>query len=49
MTKTETKQKKQRKREERFERMDWFLTIGEVFLYVPRLLVRLFRRVFDWF
>ena len=44
-----TKQKKKRKREERWERLDWILTIGELLLYVPRLFGRVFRKIFDSF
>lgn len=40
--------KKSRKAEERIERLDWYMFIGEILLYIPRVLWRILRRVFDW-
>ena len=40
--------KKSRKAEERIERLDWYMFIGEFLLYIPRILWRVLRRVFDW-
>lgn len=34
----EERQRKRRKREERWERFDWIMTIGELLLFLPRLL-----------
>lgn len=43
------KQKRKRKIEDRIERFDWILTIGEIILYLPRIFGRSIRKLFDWF
>jgi hypothetical protein len=42
------KNKQGKKKMDRWEKLDWLVTFGEILWYVPRLFGRLFRRWFDW-
>ncbi|WP_405098926.1 hypothetical protein [Oceanobacillus sp. FSL H7-0719] len=41
--------RKKRNMEERVDRLDWWIFIGDLLLFIPRVFIRLFRWITDMF